>query len=545
MNFLEEHHKPYIRIDIASDMGDSEKEQRIRAITRLYYSNPKIQEVLFNFSQGREIVPRYFEGFGKRPDTLQYQSDIMGLVNKGATSFHASEEIWNDPLKLTSDMTREDMDGLRKSWDLLIDIDSPFLDWSRIAAQVIIDALESLGVKNYGIKFSGSKGFHLIISGKAFPEVYDGKNMRQMFPEWPRAICKYLMHSIRGEYNRRIEQFMPDVKVIQQRTNKTKEELLQAPCPECGRPAEKGLSIIYECPDCGASIKRKEPKRAAQELRCVNCPGKLHIIGQEPYFHCTYCQTTSFNKVSVETGGKVTYTKDARTNASFSATFDEKVSGEAIGISDLVLVAPRHLFRMPYSLHEKTALASAVITKKELETFSPKMANPIGIAIRQYISQTKDEEGTRLLSSALAWSKQYQAEEEVVEKKKYTNSEFTPVNLEGVTEAMFPPAIKKLLQGVKDGKKRGLFILLTFYRSCGFSYEYVNNAVREWNKKNDQPLKEGYIKSQIEWHFKQKKKILPPNYDNESFYKDLGLLESKPQTKNPLVDVLRKMRQQQ
>ena len=76
------------------------KEKRIKAITRLYYSNPSVQEALLKFSSGREVVPRYFESFGKRPDTLQYMSDIMGLVNKGATSFHASEEIWTDPLKI-------------------------------------------------------------------------------------------------------------------------------------------------------------------------------------------------------------------------------------------------------------------------------------------------------------------------------------------------------------------------------------------------------------------------------------------------------------
>ena len=48
----------------------SEKEQRVRAITKLYYSQQKVQESLLAFSANREVVPRYFEGFGKRPDTL-------------------------------------------------------------------------------------------------------------------------------------------------------------------------------------------------------------------------------------------------------------------------------------------------------------------------------------------------------------------------------------------------------------------------------------------------------------------------------------------
>src|SRR3989338_2732045 len=121
----------------------SEKEARIRAITRLYYSQPKIQEALLAFGMNREVVPRYFEGFGKRPDILQYPSDIMGLVNNGATSFHASEEIWRDPLAISSDMSTEKLNELRKSWDLLIDIDSKYLDYSKIAAKLMIQAIES------------------------------------------------------------------------------------------------------------------------------------------------------------------------------------------------------------------------------------------------------------------------------------------------------------------------------------------------------------------------------------------------------------------
>ena len=68
-------------------------EQRIRKITQLYYSRPDIQKVIFEFSNNREICPRYFEGFGKRPDSFQYLGDIFGLIKKGATSLHCSEEL--------------------------------------------------------------------------------------------------------------------------------------------------------------------------------------------------------------------------------------------------------------------------------------------------------------------------------------------------------------------------------------------------------------------------------------------------------------------
>ena len=46
------------------------KEKRIREITKIYYSRSEILEELFKFSKNREVCPRYFEGFGKRPDSF-------------------------------------------------------------------------------------------------------------------------------------------------------------------------------------------------------------------------------------------------------------------------------------------------------------------------------------------------------------------------------------------------------------------------------------------------------------------------------------------
>src|SRR3990167_139439 len=94
-----------------------DKEKRVRDLTSIYYSNPKIVEAIVNFARDREVVPRYFEQFGKRPDILQYPSDIRELVKKGATSFHASEELWHDPLQLSSEMSQSEMRDLRKGWD--------------------------------------------------------------------------------------------------------------------------------------------------------------------------------------------------------------------------------------------------------------------------------------------------------------------------------------------------------------------------------------------------------------------------------------------
>ncbi|MDO8460038.1 MAG: hypothetical protein Q7S74_02945 [Nanoarchaeota archaeon] len=526
----------------------SEKEKRIRAITSIYYSNPTVQKSMLEFGQHREVVPRYFEGFGRRPDTIQYASDIMGLVKRGATSFHASEELWNDPLNLNSEMTQQQMNDLRKSWDLLIDIDSKYLDVSKVLAMLVLEKLEEYGVRNYGLKFSGSKGFHIIISGKAFPKDYDGQISNESFPEWPRVICQFLTHITRREFNMRIEKIFGNLEEFKSKFQDNKIVHTESLCPQCGNPAKEGVLVVLKCPLCKTTIQRKDMKLTKKKLRCVqeNCVGLFDVIEEKDYFECGNCEgISSINRKETSGRYKATFTNYAKKSEDYSDDLKESYSGISYGLSDLVLVAPRHLFRMPYSLHEKTALASIVIKKEELEKFSPRDADPLKVKIKDYMPNNIEGEAKRLLIDALEWKKTQKAIDDGKEKKRYSGlpgRNFDNIEIKGVTEDMFPIPIKKLLNGMEDGRKRGLFILITFLRSVNFSPEESALKIKEWNEKNKPPLKEGYVRSQLDWHFKQRKKILPPNYDNESFYKDLGLLDKKPDAKNPIVEVVRILR---
>jgi hypothetical protein len=522
----------------------SEKEKRIRALTNVYYAKPEVQKAILEFARDREVVPRYFEGFGKRPDILQYNNDIIGLVKRGATSFHSSEEIWHNPLNLNSDMQMREMNDLRKSWDLLIDIDSPFLDFSKIAAKLLIKHLEGYGIRNYGIKFSGSKGFHIIVSGRAFPREFDGKQMSESFPEWPRAICEYLIEKIKPDYNREIGKQDINFKALEKRTKLTKEELTEIICPNCSALAKKGMITKYICNDCGDSIERKDVKSITKKLKCLNkgCGGILEVLEQKDYFICEACGETSWEKLA-EGKGKMVLSDSAKESTNYNEGFEEGISGNKLAGFDLVLVASRHLFRMPYSLHEKTALASVVLEKEEIENFNPRDADPWKVKTREFYPMNEENEARRLLVDALAWKKTQKDWEEKEETKKYSGmkTNFEDEKIEGVTDEMFPKPIAKLLKGLEDGKKRGLFVLLTFFKSIGFSAAEINERVKKWNEKNSPPLREGYVRAQIDWHMKQKKKILPPNYENAAFYKDLGLLDKKPEVKNPLVEVKRNL----
>ena len=175
------------------------KEERIKKIAQMYYSRKDLRKNIFDFSKNREIAPRYFDRFGKRPDILHYDSDIFEFAKKGWVSFHCSEELWSDPLQLSTELSEEQLNELRIGWDLLLDIDSRYLDYSKVYAELLIKALEFNGVENIGVKFSGKKGFHIIVPWNAFPEQIYGIQTKDKFPEWPRIICKYLNESIKKQ----------------------------------------------------------------------------------------------------------------------------------------------------------------------------------------------------------------------------------------------------------------------------------------------------------------------------------------------------------
>src|SRR3989344_491286 len=119
-----------------------------------FYKRKDIQDAIIAHAKNKEIGMRYNESFGKRPDTLAYPKEILELSLRGVTSFHASEELWENPLELETNKSKKELDQLRCGWDLVLDIDCKFVDYSRIAANLIIQFLKYCGVKDISCKFS-------------------------------------------------------------------------------------------------------------------------------------------------------------------------------------------------------------------------------------------------------------------------------------------------------------------------------------------------------------------------------------------------------
>lgn len=164
-----------------------------------YYSNDFVNRQILGSSIDREIAGAFWDGtYDQRPNILQFPSDIIQMAKKGVTSFHYSVEHWTNAMSIVTGT--DNYDRLRKGWDVLIDIDSKMtIEESKIAATLVCRLLEKYGIKNYGIKFSGRRGFHIILPWVMFPKAIDYNDAAKMYPAVPRIISRFIRKKIRQE----------------------------------------------------------------------------------------------------------------------------------------------------------------------------------------------------------------------------------------------------------------------------------------------------------------------------------------------------------
>jgi len=265
-------------------------------------------------------------------------------------------------------------------------------------------------------------------------------------------------------------------------------------------------------------------KSNRKQMLCPSCNGKMNRVSEREIHFCANCK---INTVKLEASG---YTVGGETRINKIKFKREDVIKSTEDAVDVVLVSSRHLFRAPYSLHEKTAFASVVIDKKDLDNFRPTDADPLKIVEpKSFMPDCVEGEARELLVQALEWGR---AKVKPEKTKKYEGG---AIDIQGlsISDDMFPPVINKILDGIKtDGRKRALSLLLSFFTSLEFPQEFIEEKIAEWNVKNYHPLKEGYVKSQIAWYVKNKR--MPPNYD-KPIYKELGI-RGAPESgmKNPI-----------
>lgn len=206
-------------------------------------------------------------------------------------------------------------------------------------------------------------------------------------------------------------------------------------------------------------------------------------------------------------------------------------------IISMDIFSSRHLFRLPYSIHESSGLISLPIKPLNIEKFDKTQALPEKIKVEEKFLalrvHTKDAEA--LVVEASDWATKH-----MVEKQTEIPRLQIKTKMRFISEEYFPPCVQMILQGMKDGRKRSVFVLINFLRNMGWDSERIERKLTEWNEKNQPPLRTAYLRAQLRWHFRQDRNLLPPNCDNENFYKACGLFDFCSQTvdhklvKNPV-----------
>jgi len=131
-----------------------------------------------------------------------------------------------------------------------------------------------------------------------------------------------------------------------------------------------------------------------------------------------------------------------------------------------------------------------------------------------------------LAQEAIDWeSKQRMRRKERKEKRREERDDYELPD-DAIPERYFPPPIKRILSGLEDGRKRSVFILATFLRHVGYSWEAIDDKLAEWNERNKEALPERYIQGQLNWHERQDEPLMPPNFDAKGWYHDLGVIDA-------------------
>lgn len=397
---------------------------------RQYYEQEELQERVLELAEYREIVPTYPNGYGKRPDAVNFPGDFEQFIENGAVAFHSSVERWRNPLLI--DQVSE-LDNLREIWDLVIDIDcDDSFELSKDTTELIVEELRQHGIENIYVKFSGNRGFHIGVRGEAFPQKIGDEDYSDLYPNLARGIVDYLRDQLREKMERRVR--------------------------------DRGFEKEMQTDD-----------------------------GIDPY---------QVSDIENDWG-------------------------------------QRHLFRMPYSLNEKSGLVSVPIDPDRIREFEKDDAKIENVDFgKGFLEEYQENEAMTLAENA----RDFIYERRKEKKEKRVNKDFERPE-DAIPESYFPPSIKNILKGLEDGRKRGLFILINFYRCVGYGWDEIDSKMWEWNDRNKEALSESYVKGQLRWHRNRDEDVPPPNYDSNGYYKDMQVYEGdnlEEKVSNPVSYAFRK-----
>lgn len=494
----------------------------------MHYKRLQVQKAIAEQAESKEISVMFGPNkFGKRPDIITYDNDVLEFAKRKASSFHCSEELWTNPLLIKTGMSRKELDEIRAGWDLILDIDCPDWKFSKLITFLFVKALNDHGVSSVTTKFSGNKGFHIAVPFQAFPDQIPFKDdegnllhrgVKDLFPEAPRKIAIYLLSFITENYATIKEDgvdflgYFFTFDYLKNIITNPSHSLVAYQCSTCHDVLESDFQkpkTIYRCSRCGHD---SHPANNPEVIRCENCSHPVEFNIERS--GCPRCES-----------------KDPPV---------KKPNLLAVIEVDTVLISSRHLYRMPYSLHEKSGLVSVPILNEDILTFDKNLAKPENISFKiPFLDRSMAKRGEASNLFIEAFDKLIDTS-----KRKFSlKPKDIPIPENAIPEEFFPPCIQNILSGLEDGKKRALFVLINFLRVSGWGKEQIQERLKLWNKNNPQPLKEQYIKGQLFQIKKGKGALPPPNCSNQDYYKSLLICTPDlfcPRIKNPAMYSKRK-----
>lgn len=152
-----------------------------------WYLREDFLEMIQPWLWGRELW------FGKgtpRPLKADSLKEFRSLVEKyGKTEvfpLFISTQVFSEPLRLEG----ESPDKLRVNWDFFLDLDSERLEDAKRAAVKAKKTLEHFNVKDYLLKFSGRRGFHLVIPGLSL-DIFTAGEYRLAYPKLAVNLARF------------------------------------------------------------------------------------------------------------------------------------------------------------------------------------------------------------------------------------------------------------------------------------------------------------------------------------------------------------------
>lgn len=208
---------------------------------------------------------------------------------------------------------------------------------------------------------------------------------------------------------------------------------------------------------------------------------------------------------------------------------------------DTLLISPRHLYRMVYSVNEKSGLVSLPINPDKVLLFDKSIAAIENDLFSKFTFMDRSTPGDakKLVLAAKDFSPEQLHKKHIQEQMEVTPKTFVEFS-EYISEEQFPDSIQKMLQGgYSDGKKRMLFVLQHFLSSVGWSFEEIEDRLQKWNQTHAEPIRETVFKGQLQYlkqQLQEGRRMMPPNFDNPQYYLDLiGLSDDYKKAKNPVT----------